>query len=113
MAKEDQLAMAEKMAALALAENKKLKAELQEARASLANWKQVAFEADQANGCLQEERDEARQQAEQAVERQREKDAEIARNPYGDLVQAYGDDQPQTVGNKIADAILAQAEGKK
>ena len=52
-----------------------------------------------------------RQAAEQAAERQREKDAEIARNPYGDLVQAYGCDQPQTIGNKIADAILA--EGKK
>ena len=49
------------------------------------------------------------EQVNKALERQRQLDAEIARNPYGDLVQAYGNDQPQAVGNKIAQAILAQA----
>ena len=39
---------------------------------------------------------------------QRRKNAEIARDPYGDEVQALAEDEPKTVGNKIADAITQE-----
>lgn len=43
-----------------------------------------------------------------AVCQEREACAKVAANPYGDDVAAYGYEQPQAVGLKIADAIKAR-----
>lgn len=46
----------------------------------------------------------------EGAERFRERAALIAEHPYRDAVEAYGSDEPQEVGDKIAAAIRALPE---